>query len=96
MDTIRYKKMDIEKIGSVLKDRGIIAFPTDTVFGLGCLNDKDAIIKIYEAKGRDFNKPLPLMVSNIKMLEDYAYVNGDSKKVLEKFTHGPLTIICWC
>ena len=71
----------------------ILAFPTDTVFGLGCIMDEKAIKKIYKAKGRSFNKPLPMMCDSLKMIETVAYVSEDTKKIIKKFTPGALTII---
>ena len=89
-----YEVEDIEMIKDVLEDDGIIAFPTDTVYGLGCIYDSQiGINKIKKAKIRDDNKPLPMMVSNIELIKDVAYVNEDAKKIIEKFMPGPLTIV---
>ena len=70
-----------------------MAFPTDTVFGLGCIMDKDAIKRIYTAKGRDFNKPLPMMCDGLKMIKKVAYVNKKAEKVINRFTPGALTVV---
>lgn len=70
-----------------------MAFPTDTVFGLGSICEKEAMLKVYEAKGRSFDKPLPMMCDSLEMIERYAYVSEDAKKIIEKFVPGPLTII---
>ena len=93
MKTIKYTKMDKDKIINMLISGGILAFPTDTVFGLACIAEKKAIKKIYKAKGRDFKKPLPMMCSSLKMIKDVAKVNKSEKKLIEKFTPGPITII---
>ena len=93
MQTIKYTKMDINKIINVLISGGIVAFPTDTVFGLACTINKEAIDKVYKAKGRSFDKPLPMMCDGIEMIESVAYVNEDTKKIIDKFTPGALTII---
>ena len=55
--------------------------------------DKDAVNKVYEAKGRSFDKPLPMMCNGLKMIEKYAYVNDVAKKIIERFVPGPLTLI---
>lgn len=79
----------------VLKEGGLVAFPTETVYGLGCnaLNE-DAIKKIFEVKGRPGDNPLIVHISKIGMLdalvEDYS---GVVKKVISKFWPGPLTIV---
>ena len=93
MKTIKYTKMDKDKIINTLIQGGILAFPTDTVFGLGCIMDEKAIKKIYKAKKRDLNKPLPMMCSGLRMINKVAYVNDKEKKLIKKFTPGPITII---
>ena len=70
-----------------------MAFPTDTVFGLGCIMDKEAIAKVYEAKGRGFDKPLPMMCNSLEMIESVAYVSDNAKKIINKFVPGALTLI---
>ena len=91
---IKYKKEDINKVKEDLLNGKIIAFPTDTVFGLGCIYDnEEAIEKIYEAKNRSISKKLPMMVSDTSMLKDYAKMNDKAKKLFDKYTPGPLTII---
>lgn len=90
---IVYKK-DIDLMVDEIKKGKIIAFPTDTVFGLACIYDnEEAIKKIYEAKDRDFNKSLPMMVNNLTMLKKYAYINDNSKKIIKNLMPGALTII---
>lgn len=85
---------EIEEIKNELLQGSIIAFGTDTVFGLACIyDDLKAIEKIYEAKGRDKLKALPMMCSNIEMIDKVAYINEIDKKIMNKFTPGPLTII---
>ena len=93
MKTIRYTKMDTDQIIQSMMQGGIIAFPTDTVFGLACIMDKQAIAKVYAAKGRSFDKPLPMMCDSLEMIEDYAYVSDTAKKIIRNFVPGPLTLI---
>ena len=70
-----------------------MAFPTDTVFGLGCIMDEEAMRKVYEAKDRDRDKPLPMMCCDLEMISRVAYVNGSAKKIINRFVPGPLTLI---
>ncbi|MBO7677607.1 MAG: threonylcarbamoyl-AMP synthase [Erysipelotrichaceae bacterium] len=93
MKTIKYTKMDKEKIITQLMQGGILAFPTDTVFGLACIMDKEAIRKVYIAKGRDFKKPLPMMCDSLDMIKKVAYVKKTAEKIINKFTPGALTVI---
>ena len=75
-----------------LKNGGIICYPTDTVFGLGCsINNYSSIKRIYEIKGRGFNEPLSFAVNNIEELIKYADVNGKQlgkiKELIAKRKH---------
>ena len=88
-----YAKKDIEKIMKILKEGGLVAFPTDTVFGLACKMDVDAIRKVYEAKGRDFNKPLPVMCNGSEMIRKIAEVSEDAEKIMKELMPGALTIV---
>lgn len=93
METVKYSKADIKIIADRLSKGDIVAFPTDTVFGLACVMDKEAIKKVYEAKGRDFNKPLPVMCNGLEMIKEIAYVDDISLKIINKFMPGALTIV---
>jgi L-threonylcarbamoyladenylate synthase len=78
-----------------LENDGVIAFPTDTVWGLGCNPDnKKAVEKIYNLKARDAKKPLILMSSSLDYLIPYVKnLSGEEKDMAEKFFPGALTII---
>ena len=70
-----------------------MAFPTDTVFGLACAMDREAIRKVYEAKGRDFRKPLPVMCDGPEMIKRIAVVNDKAEKIMDRFMPGALTMV---
>lgn len=93
MYTTKLTTNNKKQVIDILKKGGIVAFPTDTVFGLACLINKDAIAKIYEAKGRSFDKPLPMMCNGLEMIESVAEVSLDAKKIINKFVPGALTLI---
>jgi len=93
MKTIKYTKMDKQKVIDKMISGGIVAFPTDTVFGLACIEQKEAINKIYEAKQRDFNKALPMMCSSKEMIKSVALVNDNAEKIIDAFMPGALTIV---
>ena len=85
---------EVDKVIDCLKGHGIVAFPTDTVFGLGCLyKDQEAIEKIYEAKNRSISKRLPMMVSSLEMLKEYAQISEKDEKLFKRFAPGPITFI---
>lgn len=93
MKTTRYTKKDKKKISEELLNSKIIAFPTDTVFGLACVYDsEEAKDNIIKAKGRDEGKPLPMMCS-INQIETVAYINNKDRKIIEKFMPGAITLV---
>ena len=88
-------KGSIELAGSVLRCGGIVAFPTDTVYGLGAVyTDEDAVRNIFLAKGRDEGKPLSILVSDISQAELLAAeVPGKALRLMKAFWPGALTLI---
>lgn len=86
---------DITKIcAKILKDGGLVAFPTETVYGLGAIaTDENAAKKIYAAKGRPSDNPLIIHISNPCDAELYAYTSELYYKLADAFMPGPLTVI---
>jgi L-threonylcarbamoyladenylate synthase len=73
---------------------GIILYPADTIWGIGCeATDKDAIKRIYEIKGRDFSKPFIVLVSDLEQLYDVAASVHPRVDTLLHFHERPLTVI---
>lgn len=92
------EKVDMEAIheaGSVIRHGGLVAFPTETVYGLGADGmDAKASAKIYAAKGRPSDNPLILHISNMDMLSDIASEIPDTAvKLMDKFWPGPMTLV---
>lgn len=88
-------RQKIEAAATILKDGGLVAFPTETVYGLGAdaLNPA-AAGRIYQAKGRPSDNPLIVHISCMKDLEKIAaQVPFQAKKLAEHFWPGPLTMI---
>ena len=87
-------KTDVEKAIQVIKAGGVIAYPTETVYGLGAsvFND-NAIRRIYRIKKRLATKGLLVATSNIDQIETISFINKTAKKIIENFLPGPLTII---
>ncbi len=79
----------------VLKAGGIIAFPTDTFYGLGVNpHNRIAVEKIYEIKGRDPGKPLLLLIDSVSKLENLVEKpSAASSKLMQVFWPGPLTLL---
>lgn len=76
IDSNNIKDADIEMIADCFLAGKIIAYPTDTIYGLGCLaTDKKAIEKIYQIKKRELNKPLIILVKSYCMLKKHCFVS---------------------
>lgn len=86
---------DIERALVVLKNGGIVAFPTDTVYGLGALAfDNSAIESIYTAKDRPVEKAIPILIGDLGDLEKIADdIPGMVVRFAAQFWPGPLTCI---
>ncbi|MFD3158263.1 L-threonylcarbamoyladenylate synthase [Haloimpatiens sp. FM7330] len=85
----------IEEAGKVIRNGGIVAFPTETVYGLGAnALDCCAVKKIFKAKGRPQDNPLIVHISNIEEINDLVkQIPHKAKILMEKFWPGPLTLI---
>jgi L-threonylcarbamoyladenylate synthase len=85
----------VDAAAVALKSGKIVAFPTETVYGLGAsITDESAVLKIYEAKGRVPEKPLSILLSTAEdMNKIAAEIPEDAKKLANEFWPGPLTII---
>ncbi len=95
IDSLHPQIDKIKEAAKIIKSGGTVAFPTETVYGLGAnALDEKAIEKIYSAKGRPEDNPLIVHISSISQLEDlvenipqHAYI------LMERFWPGPLTLI---
>ena len=93
METIRYHKEDIHAVVKQLKQKQVIAFPTDTVYGLGVIYDEEALAALKYSKGRPENKPIPTMVGSLAQMEEIAVLNEEAKKLAAAFMPGAFTMI---
>jgi len=83
-----------EHIVTILNKDGVILYPTDTIWGLGCsIYSQKGVEKIYEIKQRDRNNPLLLLVDGISMLKKYAKSIHPRVETLHVYHKQPLTII---
>ena len=85
----------LKDAAKIIQSGGLVLFPTETVYGLGANGlDENAVKKIYLAKGRSFNNPINLLVSNMEMVESVAKnISPLEYKLMEAFFPGPFTII---
>ena len=89
-----YDKKNLKEVVELFENHGIIAFPTDTVYGVGVkFGDVNDLVRLKNAKHRPEEKPIPMMVSNLKQIEMVADINDMTRKIIEKFMPGALTIV---
>ncbi|MEJ6400354.1 L-threonylcarbamoyladenylate synthase [Nicoliella lavandulae] len=95
METHIYQPSDVKLAAEDIKRGDLVAFPTETVYGLGAdATNEAAVKKVYAAKGRPSDNPLIVHVSGIEAVEKYAEpLSEDAKKLIKTFWPGPLTII---
>ena len=84
----------IKKTSQIIKEGGIVVFPTDTVYGIGCnpYNEK-AVKKIYEIKSREKIKALPVLAYSIDIVKKIVVIDKFTENILQKNWPGPLTLI---
>ncbi|WP_057896142.1 L-threonylcarbamoyladenylate synthase [Liquorilactobacillus oeni] len=95
MITKIYSPKDIEEAASELKRGELIAFPTETVYGLGAdATNEQAVKRVYLAKGRPSDNPLIVTVSSVEMMKKYvSKISKSAEQLILKYWPGPLTLI---
>ena len=84
----------IKKVVEVLANGGIIAYPTDTFYGIGCdLLNKSAIERIYQLKRRSPHQPFSFICSDLKNISEYAQVTNYAYKTMRRLLPGPYTFV---
>jgi L-threonylcarbamoyladenylate synthase len=88
------KDWNVEEIVQKLADGQVFIYPTDTVYGLGCdALDEESVQRIFNIKGRGFDKPLSVAFSSLSHLNEYVTLEGGDEKELIKRLPGPYTFI---
>ena len=88
------KSSEMNEIISTIKNGKVVAFPTETVYGLGVkFGSVEALDLLMEAKNREYSKAITLMVANKQEIENNAYVSHDAKKIISRFMPGMLTLV---
>lgn len=97
IDTLMNKA--IEKAVKILKEGGIVIFPTDTAFGIGCrINDEKAIERLFKICGKPKNQAVPVLVDTLKMVQNYLLPIPKEviNKLIKPYWPGGLTIVLSC
>lgn len=90
----RSSPRDLERVAEVLKGGGLLVFPTETVYGLGCAaQNQRAIERLYRLKGRERGKPLALHLGSVEELFRYAIVGEQERRWIERLLPGPYTLV---
>lgn len=100
METIILGKDNQEEVIAravrVLRQGGVIVYPTDTLYGLGAdiMNDA-AVRRLFSLKGRPAHKPVPVLVDGIDMAKKFAFIDAKQEKILRAVWPGALTAVLW-
>ena len=87
-------KEGIEKTYEIIKNGGIVIFPTDTVYGIGCNPyNENAVNKIYKIKSREKIKSLPVLAYSLEIVKKITHIDPFTEKIIEKYWPGSLTLI---
>ena len=94
MEIVSCDKNGIKKVVEVYEKGGVIAFPTDTVYGLGCDPfNSNSTSKIFELKNRDGGKKFPILSISKNELEKIVEFTPDAEKIAERFWPGQVTLL---
>jgi tRNA threonylcarbamoyl adenosine modification protein (Sua5/YciO/YrdC/YwlC family) len=94
IDPQHMKGRRIKKAVDILRDGGVIVYPTDTVYGLGCdITNKEAIERIRRIKGRSSKKPMSFVCADLSNVSDYAHVSNHAYRILKRSLPGPYTFV---
>ena len=84
----------IDRAVAVLRDGGVIIYPTDTVYGIGCsIFNTDAIKRIYQIKGQREGKPFSFICSDLSHISEYAKVSNTAFRTMKRLIPGPYTFL---
>jgi L-threonylcarbamoyladenylate synthase len=94
-DTAAPEKSLLHRLAAIIRQGGVVALPTDTVYGLAANpGDQDALDKVFAAKGRPQDQPLLLLVDSLQQVEELtACIPLAARKLMAAFWPGPLTLI---
>jgi len=84
----------IRRVAETLRSGGIVIYPTDTVYGIGCsIEDRDAIERVYLIKRIRPNKPFSFVCSDLTHISEYAHVSNQAFRIMKRLVPGPYTFI---
>ena len=94
MHPCHIKGRHIQQAVDVLRSGGVIIYPTDTIYGLGCdITNKQAIERVQRIKGRDKKKPMSFVCADLTHISDYAKVSNYAHRILKRCLPGAYTFV---
>ncbi|MFO0597716.1 MAG: L-threonylcarbamoyladenylate synthase [Myxococcaceae bacterium] len=94
VDPVRPQPRTIDRAAEVLEGGGLVAYPTDTYYGIGCdLSSRKAIDRLYGLKNRDRKKPLAFLCPDLSDVAKYAKVSNFAYRIMRQLTPGPFTFV---
>jgi L-threonylcarbamoyladenylate synthase len=93
LEVLTKSDRDIKRAAAIVRGGGIVAFPTDTVYGLGCdPHNVQAVRKLCSAKGRR-EKPIPILISSPELAQQILVMDNKARALMSRFWPGPLSIV---
>lgn len=84
----------IGRVADIIKDGGLVVYPTDTIYGLGCdMMQKKSVERVYQMKGKDRKHPLSFICPDLKNIARYAIVSNTAYRLMKRILPGAYTII---
>lgn len=94
VDAVHPQPRHVERAAELLEGGGLIAYPTDTYYGIGCsLMSKKGIDRLYALKDRDRKKPLSFLCADLSDVSQYAMVSSFAYRTMKQLTPGPFTFV---
>ena len=91
---VKCDKQGIKEAVKIISEGGVIVYPTDTVYGIGCdPYNQSSVEKIYQIKKRSKDKPFPILGHSMDVLNEIVEFDEESKKIAEIFWPGQLTLV---
>jgi tRNA threonylcarbamoyl adenosine modification protein (Sua5/YciO/YrdC/YwlC family) len=91
---INPQKRHILRVVETLEEGGLIAYPTDSTYGIGCdLHNRRAVERVYDLRKRDRKKPVSIICADLQSLSQYAVISNSAYRILRRHLPGPYTFI---
>src|SRR5690348_2056417 len=89
---------DLEQAIEIIKDGGIVIFPTDTAYGIGCrIDNEKSLERLFNLRKRPENKAMPVLFDSMEWVKEFVLpFDSDVEKLMEKYWPGALTIVLPC